>query len=109
MSKKPNTVKNIKTDAAKPFILFSFDGAVMYTEPAILATYRHVFEKLGNGMELQPQNEQEILRSSEKEVFEKYLPEVDTMKALEMYNEKSAEVSCGFIRGRNRHYFLPSY
>ena len=25
------------------------------------------------------------------------------------YNEKSAEVSCGFIRGRNRHYFLPSY
>lgn len=27
----------------------------------------------------------------------------------EKYNEKSAEVSCGFIRGRNRHYFLPSY
>ena len=25
------------------------------------------------------------------------------------YNEKSVEVSCGFIRGRNRHYFLPSY
>lgn len=86
MPKKPNTVKNIKTDTAKPFILFSFDGAVMYTEPAILATYRHVFEKLGNGMELQPQNEQEILRSSEKEVFEKYLPETDTMKALQMYN-----------------------
>ena len=28
---------------------------------------------------------------------------------MDYYNEKSAEVSYGFIHGRNRHYFLPSY
>lgn len=85
MSRKDS--KKAEPSAPKPFILFSFDGAVMYTEPAILATYRQVFEQLGKGKELPSHDEQEILRLPETEVFRKYLPEVDPSRALDLYND----------------------
>lgn len=38
-------MKNQKENKEKPVIVLSFDGTVMDTEPAIIATYRELFDR----------------------------------------------------------------
>lgn len=84
--KQEKELKKLEENAEKPFILFSFDGAVMDTEPAIIATYHQIFDMYGKEDFITADNEQEIIRAGEEDVFKKYLPTQDTRKCVEAYN-----------------------
>ncbi|MEE8808429.1 MAG: HAD-IA family hydrolase [Lactimicrobium sp.] len=78
-------LKKLERNTRKPAILFSFDGAVMDTEPAILATYRHVFAVHGKDI-LTPDNQEEIQRAPIMDVMKKYLPDEDPRKCAAEYD-----------------------
>ncbi|MDD6561463.1 MAG: HAD hydrolase-like protein [Lactimicrobium massiliense] len=84
-AKKDKKLKKAERNAKKPAILFSFDGAVMDTEPAILATYRHVFAVHGKDI-LTPDNQEEIQRAPIMDVMKKYLPEEDPRRCAAEYD-----------------------
>lgn len=84
-TKEDKQLRKMEKKAPKPAVLFSFDGAVMETEPAMMATYRHVFAVFGTGREMTPENTQEIIRGSTADVLAKYLPKADQAKAMEEF------------------------
>lgn len=88
MSKKEDKqFEKMEKNAEKPAVLFSFDGAIVETEPAMLATYRHVFALYGKGNEITPDNEQEIVRGNTEEVLRKYLPaKADIRRAVDEFD-----------------------
>ena len=47
MSKKEKNEKKPEKNAPKPAVIFDFDGTLMETAPAVLATYRHILEQHG--------------------------------------------------------------
>jgi phosphatidylglycerol:prolipoprotein diacylglycerol transferase len=86
MSKKDKkSSKKSKKNAVKPVILLSFDGTIMDTEPAILATYRHIFAKYEKGSEFTKEAAMEVLDSSAFSMMKKYFPEQDPKDMVAEY------------------------
>lgn len=84
--KEDKQLRKMEKKAPRPAVIFSFDGAVMETEPAMAATYRHVFAVFGTGREMTPENFQEIIRGNTADILAKYLPKADTAQALEEFS-----------------------
>lgn len=70
----------------KPVIVLSFDGTVMDTEPAILATYRELFDRHGKNDLFTKEIQLAALDDSVYSVMEYCFPEEDTKKMVEEYN-----------------------
>jgi phosphoglycolate phosphatase-like HAD superfamily hydrolase len=85
-TKEDKKLRKMEKKAPKPAVLFSFDGAVMETEPAMAATYRHVFAVFGTGQEMTAENTQEIIRGDTADVLAKYLPKADQARAMEEFS-----------------------
>ena len=47
MEKTDKKLKKLAKKAGKPAVLFDFDGTLMDSEPAVMASYRHVYAKYG--------------------------------------------------------------
>ena len=69
----------------RPVILMNFDGTVMDTEPAILATYRHMFALYGKDNEFTKEIAVEVLDSRVDAMMKKFFPEEDTKKLVSEY------------------------
>lgn len=80
---KKNSKKQKKDN--KPVILMSFDGTVMDTEPAILATYRHLFAMYDRGSEFTRDIGVEVLDSRLDAMIRKYFPDQDVNKLVNEY------------------------
>ncbi len=80
MSKKDKQEKkNSKMkESERPVILMTFDGTVMDTEPAILATYRHMFAKYGKGNDFTKAIAMEVLDARVDAMLKKYFPDLNT-------------------------------
>lgn len=79
-------IQEMEENAEKPAILFSFDGAIMNTENAVLATYRHVLAVYNNDVAMSVEANEDLIRGDTAEIFAKYLPEVDPKDALREFN-----------------------
>lgn len=84
MSKKEKK-KAAKKNAVKPVILLNFDGTVMDTEPAILATYRHLFAKYSPETHFTKEMAMDVLDSRDDAMMRKYFPELKTEDLLDDY------------------------
>ena len=84
MSKKEKK-KAAKKAPAKPVILLNFDGTVMDTEPAILATYRHMFAKYGQDTRLTKEIAMDLLDTRVDAMLKKYFPDNNTDELLDEY------------------------
>ena len=71
----------------KTLFLFDFDGTVMNTEPAILASFRHLFENYRTVDEFTPQLQVEVLGPSLQTEIPKLFPDEDANKLIPEYIE----------------------
>ncbi len=72
-------------ELGKPAILFNFDGTIMHTEPAVLATYRELFSKYNKGNEFTRETANEVLGAQLDTILEKYFPGKNTEKLADEY------------------------
>lgn len=80
-NKKPTKKAN-----NKPVVVLSFDGTVMDTEPAILATYRELFDRHNKNDMFTKEIQLAALDDSVYSVMEYCFPEEDTKKMVQEYN-----------------------
>lgn len=91
-------LKKMQKHAAKPAALFSFDGAIMDTENAIMATYRHVFAVYEKEITTDVTKEEDLVRCDPEDIFKNYLPHVDTQEALHEFNSYEHDHLIDLIR-----------
>lgn len=84
--KKDKKYKEMEKKAEKPVILFSFDGTVMNTEPAVIATYRHVLAEYDPKKAMSPDQILPYLDKPVAEAMQTILPDEDQDKLLDEYN-----------------------
>lgn len=78
--------KVMKKSEEKPVVVLSFDGTVMDTEPAILATYRELFDRHHKNDLFTKEIQLAALDDSVYSVMEYCFPEEDTKKMVQEYN-----------------------
>lgn len=66
-------------------VLFDFDGTIMDTEPAIIASYTHLFELWRTPAEFTPELQIEVLGPSLAQEMAKFFPEHDLEECLREY------------------------
>ncbi|MDP2813671.1 MAG: prolipoprotein diacylglyceryl transferase [Erysipelotrichaceae bacterium] len=76
----------------KPIILFDFDGTLMDTEPAIIESFKQVFNKYAPDMIITREMELSFLGPTLWETFEKYLPNESADKLVEDYRTINFEM-----------------
>lgn len=80
MAKKSKKVskalKKRREEVGTPAVIFNFDGTVMDTGPAILASYRHVFAKLNRAKEFTPERQRKVLGQPVPVMMKEFFPEV---------------------------------
>lgn len=83
---KKNNKKDVTKQQEKPVILFSFDGTIMDTEPAIIATYRELFDRHNKNDMFTKEIQLAALDDSVSSVMQYCFPEEDTKKMVAEYN-----------------------
>lgn len=83
---KKNNKKETSQEQVKPVILFSFDGTIMDTEPAIIATYRELFDRHNKNDMFTKEIQLAALDDSVSSVMQYCFPEEDTKKMVSEYN-----------------------
>lgn len=97
---KPNT---------KPVILFDLDGTLLDTEPAIIASYKHLFEKYDKLENFDEAKQIEVLGPPLKQMFEKYFPNEDHDQLLKEYREYNLKVHKDVVTPMNNAKELLAY
>lgn len=72
-------------------ILFDFDGTIMDTEPAIIASYFHVFEVYRKREDFTPERQVEVLGPSLETEMLKFFPEMDPQVCIQEYRNYQNE------------------
>lgn len=88
MGKKKKPSKALKKklkEVGNPAIIFSFDGTIMDTEPAIFATYRHMFSKFGKGRRFGPEEEEKVIGQSSVRMLKEFFPKEDPDEMLKEF------------------------
>ncbi len=85
MKKDKDNKKEVEQEE-KPVIVLSFDGTVLDTEPAIIATYRELFDRHHKNDLFTKEIELAALDDSVYSVMEYCFPEEDTKKMVHEYN-----------------------
>lgn len=84
--KKDKDNEVLETVEEKPVIVLSFDGTVMDTEPAIIATYRELFDRHHKNELFTKEIQLAALDDSVYAVMQYCFPEEDTKKMVQEYN-----------------------
>ena len=83
MGKKDKKEKKLEAAAPKPAVIFDFDGTLMDTAPAVLASYRYVLEKHGKSEMFTKEYENVAADISIHSVLKEFFPEKDVPKVAE--------------------------
>lgn len=86
MKKDKNNQKDVLDEKTKPVIVLSFDGTVMDTEPAIIATYRELFDRHHKNELFTKEIQLAALDDSVYSVMEYCFPEENPNKMVQEYN-----------------------
>ncbi len=81
----------------KPVVLFDLDGTLLHTEPAILETYRYLFEKYKTEDAFTPEIQLEVLGPSLEEMFKKHFADQDTEKLIKEYREYNFKIHPEYV------------
>lgn len=74
-----------------PAVLFDFDGTVMDSEPAVLASYLHVFEIYASAEQFTPERRIEVLGPPLDQMMPQYFPDADVHEVMEEYRRYQTE------------------
>ncbi|MBR2762632.1 MAG: HAD hydrolase-like protein [Solobacterium sp.] len=74
--KVSKAMKQRQKEVGTPAIIFNFDGTVMDTAPAVIASYRHVFAKYGKASEFTPERQQMVIGKSVPEMMKEFFPDL---------------------------------
>jgi phosphoglycolate phosphatase-like HAD superfamily hydrolase len=77
-------VKRMK-EAGTPAVVFNFDGTVMNTGPAIVASYRHVFAKYNMASEFTRERQEEVIGQPVAVMMREFFPEEKLEEAVEEF------------------------
>lgn len=83
MNKKDKKFKKMEQEAPKPAVLFDFDGTLMDTDIAVIASYREIFDRYKKGMEFTKDVEAEALTTVPEVMMKKYFPRKNTAKCVQ--------------------------
>lgn len=87
-NKPSKALRKRQEEIGLPAIIFSFDGTVMDTEPAIFASYRQMFSQFGNGRRFTEKEEERVVGQPSVKMLEEFFPDEDidhVMKEYRMY------------------------
>ena len=87
-NKPSKALRKRQEEVGLPAIIFSFDGTVMDTEPAIFASYRQMFSQFGNGRRFTEREEERVVGQPSVKMLEEFFPDEDidhVMKEYRMY------------------------
>lgn len=87
-NKPSKAMRKRQEEVGLPAIIFSFDGTVMDTEPAIFASYRQMFSQFGNGRRFTEKEEERVVGQPSVKMLEEFFPDEDidhVMKEYRMY------------------------
>lgn len=87
-NKPSKALRKRQEEVGLPAIIFSFDGTVMDTEPAIFASYRQMFSLFGNGRRFTEKEEERVVGQPSVKMLEEFFPDEDidhVMKEYRMY------------------------
>ena len=89
MAKKARKIskalKQRQKEIGTPAVIFNFDGTVMDTGPAVIATYRHVFAKYGRAKEFTPERQMQVLGQSVPVMMKTFFPDIDVKETAGEY------------------------
>lgn len=85
----------------KPVILFSFDGTLFDTEPAVLACYRQVFSMFGKESDFDHEKQIQVLDASVTKMMKEFFPKEDTRKCVEAFDNYENNHLIDMIQPRN--------
>ena len=80
MSKKEKRSKALKKkvkEIGNPAVIFSFDGTIMDTEPAIFASYRHIFAMFSKNRRFTTEEENRVIGQSSIRMLKEFFPKED--------------------------------
>lgn len=77
--------KKMAPEAAKPAVLFDFDGTLMDTDPAVVVSFRYIFDKYGKADKFTPEVENEVIDEVPEKIMKKYFPRKDPKKCVYEY------------------------
>ncbi len=88
MSKKEKRSKALKKkvkEIGNPAVIFSFDGTIMDTEPAIFASYRHIFAMFSKNRRFTTEEENRVIGQSSIRMLKEFFPKEDPDKLLKEF------------------------
>lgn len=83
MNKKDKQFKKMEQEAPKPAVLLDFDGTLMDTDTAIIASYREIFDRYKKGNEFTASVMSEALTAVPEVMMKKYFPRRSTAKCVQ--------------------------
>lgn len=87
-NKPSKALRQRQKEIGLPAIIFSFDGTVMDTEPAIFASYRQMFSQFGNERRFTEKEEERVVGQPSIKMLKEFFPDEDidhVMKEYRMY------------------------
>lgn len=84
--------------AKKPIILWDLDGTLLDTEPAIIESYRHLFNKYSTVEAFDEEKQLEVLGPPLCQMFPIYFPGNDVDKLIEEYRETNQKLHATHVK-----------
>ncbi len=85
MKKADKKQKKQSEPASKPAIVFDFDGTLMDTDPAVIVSYRYLFDKYKKAEQFTQETEFEVTDEVPAKIMKKYFPRKNTEKCVYEY------------------------
>ena len=83
---------------SKPVILFDLDGTLLNTEPAILESYRRLFEKYTPNVEFDREKQVSVIGPPLKKMMKIYFPDQDVDALVEEYRTINKDIHPDTVR-----------
>ena len=84
-NKQSKALRMRQKEVGLPAVIFSFDGTVMDTEPAIFASYRQMFSQFGNGRRFTAKEEERVIGQPSVKMLQEFFPDDDVDKVIKEY------------------------
>ncbi len=86
-NKRSKALRRREKEVGKPAVVFSFDGTIMDTEPAIFASYREMFWRFGDGRRFTEAEQEKVLGRSSPRMLAEFFPDKNIDEIIKAYRE----------------------